>query len=301
MIAGFEYPDSGSITVDGKAITNLPPNKRNVGMVFQSYALFPNMTVAEQHRLRHEGQEATEGRHPQARRRAARADQHVREGRSLSVPAVRRPAAARRARAGARDRAPGAAARRAAVGARRQDPGRAAQRDPGDPAAARHHHGLRHARPGGGAVAVGSGRGHEPGSDRTDRHALRDLQLPRDRVRGLVRRHAQPGRRAWSSMRAAGRLTLAGQEIRTAKPITVAGAGARVTLAVRPEGIELGERRAEAGTGSAARSRTSTSSARSSGSASGLGEAGRWRTADHRSRSTRSTSRICGCPRSGIR
>jgi putative spermidine/putrescine transport system ATP-binding protein len=46
MIAGFEYPDSGSIKVDGNEITNLPPNKRNVGMVFQSYALFPNMTVA---------------------------------------------------------------------------------------------------------------------------------------------------------------------------------------------------------------------------------------------------------------
>ena len=47
MIAGFEYPDSGSIKVDGKEITNLPPNRRNVGMVFQAYALFPNMTVAD--------------------------------------------------------------------------------------------------------------------------------------------------------------------------------------------------------------------------------------------------------------
>jgi putative spermidine/putrescine transport system ATP-binding protein len=46
MIAGFEYPDSGSISVGGKDITQLPPNKRNVGMVFQSYALFPNMSVA---------------------------------------------------------------------------------------------------------------------------------------------------------------------------------------------------------------------------------------------------------------
>jgi putative spermidine/putrescine transport system ATP-binding protein len=46
MIAGFEYPDGGSIKVDGAEITGLPPNKRNVGMVFQSYALFPNMTVA---------------------------------------------------------------------------------------------------------------------------------------------------------------------------------------------------------------------------------------------------------------
>jgi putative spermidine/putrescine transport system ATP-binding protein len=46
MIAGFEHPDSGSITLDGGEITGLPPNKRNVGMVFQAYALFPNMTVA---------------------------------------------------------------------------------------------------------------------------------------------------------------------------------------------------------------------------------------------------------------
>jgi putative spermidine/putrescine transport system ATP-binding protein len=46
MIAGFEQPTSGSIVVDGKEITRRPPNRRNVGMVFQSYALFPNMTVA---------------------------------------------------------------------------------------------------------------------------------------------------------------------------------------------------------------------------------------------------------------
>ncbi|MGH2475844.1 MAG: ABC transporter ATP-binding protein [Candidatus Limnocylindrales bacterium] len=47
MIAGFEQPTTGTILVDGKDITNAPPNRRNVGMVFQSYALFPNMTVAE--------------------------------------------------------------------------------------------------------------------------------------------------------------------------------------------------------------------------------------------------------------
>jgi putative spermidine/putrescine transport system ATP-binding protein len=45
MIAGFERPTAGTITVDGKDITDKPPNQRNVGMVFQSYALFPNMTV----------------------------------------------------------------------------------------------------------------------------------------------------------------------------------------------------------------------------------------------------------------
>jgi putative spermidine/putrescine transport system ATP-binding protein len=47
MIAGFETPTEGKILIDGVDVTYLPPNKRNVGMVFQSYALFPNMTVFE--------------------------------------------------------------------------------------------------------------------------------------------------------------------------------------------------------------------------------------------------------------
>ena len=47
MIAGFERPTSGTITLDGRDITDVSPNQRNVGMVFQSYALFPNMTVAD--------------------------------------------------------------------------------------------------------------------------------------------------------------------------------------------------------------------------------------------------------------
>ncbi len=47
MIAGFELPTSGKITIAGQDLTFVPPNKRNVGMVFQSYALFPNMTVAD--------------------------------------------------------------------------------------------------------------------------------------------------------------------------------------------------------------------------------------------------------------
>ena len=47
MIAGFEQPTAGTITVAGTDITQRPPNRRNVGMVFQSYALFPNMSVAD--------------------------------------------------------------------------------------------------------------------------------------------------------------------------------------------------------------------------------------------------------------
>lgn len=47
MVAGFETPSSGSIRIDGKDVVNLKPNQRNIGMVFQAYALFPNMTVAQ--------------------------------------------------------------------------------------------------------------------------------------------------------------------------------------------------------------------------------------------------------------
>ncbi|TFC28591.1 ABC transporter ATP-binding protein [Cryobacterium sp. TMT1-3] len=47
MIAGFESPSSGDILLDGTSLVNLPIHKRNIGMVFQGYALFPHMTVAE--------------------------------------------------------------------------------------------------------------------------------------------------------------------------------------------------------------------------------------------------------------
>jgi len=47
MIAGFETPDEGTILLDGEDISNIPPNKRGIGMVFQAYALFPNMTIQE--------------------------------------------------------------------------------------------------------------------------------------------------------------------------------------------------------------------------------------------------------------
>ncbi|MET3288659.1 UNVERIFIED_CONTAM: iron(III) transport system ATP-binding protein [Brevibacillus sp. OAP136] len=47
IIAGLEQPNTGRIMVNGKEITSLPPAKRNFGMMFQSYALFPNLTAAQ--------------------------------------------------------------------------------------------------------------------------------------------------------------------------------------------------------------------------------------------------------------
>jgi putative spermidine/putrescine transport system ATP-binding protein len=47
MIAGFVQPTGGRISIDGKDVTGLPPQKRDTGMVFQNYALFPHLSVAE--------------------------------------------------------------------------------------------------------------------------------------------------------------------------------------------------------------------------------------------------------------
>lgn len=47
LLAGFQHPDAGQIVVDGKDIAGVPPFRRNIGVVFQSYALFPHLSVAE--------------------------------------------------------------------------------------------------------------------------------------------------------------------------------------------------------------------------------------------------------------
>src|SRR3954453_9789702 len=47
MIAGLESATSGDILIDGERVNDLPPQRRDVAMVFQSYALYPHMTVAE--------------------------------------------------------------------------------------------------------------------------------------------------------------------------------------------------------------------------------------------------------------
>ena len=47
ILAGFEVPDSGQVLLNGQDVTHLPPNKRRMGMVFQAYSLFPNMTALQ--------------------------------------------------------------------------------------------------------------------------------------------------------------------------------------------------------------------------------------------------------------
>lgn len=47
IMAGLEKPNDGKVYIKGREVTNLPPSKRNFGIMFQSYALFPNLTAFE--------------------------------------------------------------------------------------------------------------------------------------------------------------------------------------------------------------------------------------------------------------
>ncbi|WP_083440367.1 ABC transporter ATP-binding protein [Aquincola tertiaricarbonis] len=73
MLAGFESPTAGEILLERKPITRTPPHKRNFGMVFQNYALFPHMTVGEN------------VAYPLTVRRVSKADQATRVERALAM------------------------------------------------------------------------------------------------------------------------------------------------------------------------------------------------------------------------
>ena len=127
-IAGFVQPSSGEILLDGRPITRLPPEAREFGVVFQGYALFPHMTVAEN------------VSYPLKVRRVPKAERESRVRETLELvqlghledrrPAQLsgRPAAARGARPRARLPPQPAAAGRAAVGARQEPADGAADR-----------------------------------------------------------------------------------------------------------------------------------------------------------------------------
>ena len=185
MIAGFERPTSGRIVLDGVDVAQMPPHKRNVNTVFQSYALFPHLDVAGNvaFGLKYKRLTKEESRKRVAEALYARAARRLRA--AQAGPAVRRPAAAGRARTRARPDAAGAAARRAARRARRPaaqgPPGRAE----GAAGRARDHLRLRHARPGGGADDERSRGRDERRPRRAGGHAARDL-------RGAARRCSSP-------------------------------------------------------------------------------------------------------------
>ena len=190
MIAGFDNPTSGAISIDGQPMDGIPANRRPTNMVFQSYAIFPHLNVEQNvayglKRLRLEPAEE--------KRRVDEALAQVSLaglGKRGAHRAVGRPAPARGAGPRAGHAAEGAAARRAAVGARqeaaRADAGRAA------PAAAGGRHHLRpgHPRPVRGARHVRPHRRDVRRQDRAGRLAQGDLPAPgQPPGRRLPRRH----------------------------------------------------------------------------------------------------------------
>ena len=195
MIGGFEEPDEGAILLGDRDVVGLPPHKRDVNTVFQSYALFPHLSIFENvaFGLRRKGVERTQVKRPRSTR-CWSSSASTGSG-PQAAAALRRPAAARRAGARARQPPAGAPARRAARRARPEAAQAAPARAEGDPARHRAHVRPRHARPGGGDDDGGHDRGHAPGPDRAARPADRALRAPCDRLRRRLPRRLEPASR----------------------------------------------------------------------------------------------------------
>ena len=190
MIAGLEDISSGELRIGGRRVNEKPPKDRDIAMVFQSYALYPHMTVRQNIAF------------PLTLAKMSKADiaTKVEETAKIldlnrlsgpqAVAAVRRSTAA--GGDGPRDRAQprGVSDGRAAVEPRREAARADARRDRPVAAAPRHHHRLRHPRP---------DRGDDTGRPRrraarrgraTDRHARGAVRAARQHLRRRVHRLA---------------------------------------------------------------------------------------------------------------
>ena len=181
MIAGLEYPDAGRILIGDRDVTDLPPRKRGIAMVFQSYAVFPHLTVFEniafglrmQKRPNAEVKRRVEQRGQPAAARAV--------PRPLPGPVVRRTTPTRRGRARHRHGAGRPAHGRAAVEPRRAAPPAVPRRAQKASQRGQDHDRVRHPRPGRGAQPGRSHRRHARGPDRPGGRADGGLRPPGQR------------------------------------------------------------------------------------------------------------------------
>ena len=240
MIAGFEYPDSGSIAVDGREITNLPPNRRNVGMVFQSYALFPNMSVANNvgfgMRVKKRPKEAIKKRVAELLELINMPEKADRYPYQLSGGQQQRVALARALAVEPQvlllDEPLSALDAKIRVSLRNEI--RSIQRQLGITTVYVTHDQEEALSLSDRVVVMSQGRIEQIGSP-ADIYNFPATPFVASFVGTLNLIAAQVVDAS------AGRVAVEGQEIRTAKPVSEARNGATVTLALRPEAIELGE------------------------------------------------------------
>jgi ABC-type ATPase involved in cell division len=173
MIAGFEMPDEGRIRFGEQDVTTLPANQRNIGFVFQNYALFPHLSVTENvaYGLHVRALSAAEiaERVSEVLKLVGLAGYEHQFSSQLSGGEQQRVALARAIVI----RPARALVRRAAFEPRREAARADAHGDPRPAAPARDNHRLRHARPGRGDGRVRSHRRDEPGQRRAGRNRRR--------------------------------------------------------------------------------------------------------------------------------
>ena len=202
MIGGFEDPSEGVVYLGGQAVTDLPPYKRDVNTVFQSYALFPHLNVERNVAFGLERKKVAKAEAKRARRRGAGDGPARPAGQAPSGPALRRPGPARRAGPRAGQPPARAAARRAARRAGPAPAQAAADRAQAHPAGGRDHVRARDPRPGGGHVDGRHDRGHEQGPDRAGRLSGGALRASAHGVRRELPRRLEPRRRQGAGARA---------------------------------------------------------------------------------------------------
>ena len=214
-IAGFDRPDEGRVLLDGRDITDIPANKRDMGMVFQAYSLFPNLTVARERRLRPAGAPPRQ-RPSRPRGRPScwtwSASPTAPTGTPTSSPAASSSASPWPARWPSRPQVllldEPLSALDAQVRVQLREEIRRIQLELG------HHHRLRHPRPGRGALGRRPGRRHARGPAGAGRRPRRALRAAGHRVRGRVRRHDEPDPRdARRRLRRAARRPPPGQSV----------------------------------------------------------------------------------------
>ena len=234
MVAGFIEPSAGHVRLAGQDVTLLPPWKRNAGMVFQSYALFPHMTVAQNVAF---GLEMRKLPRADIERRVEEALALVRLGgyggrlpRQLSGGQQQRVALARalaiRPDVLLLDEPLSQPRRQAAPGS--------AGRDPRAAAPARPHHRHGHPRPGRGADHGRPAGGHERGLGAPGRHASATSTSGRPTASSRASSAAPPSSpaavEAPGRFRSDGGLALA----------CTGGSPGRAALSLRPERVEIG-------------------------------------------------------------